>query len=74
MHGDQLIGRIDPKMDRASNTLHIQNVYAEPGAPKFKKTVREIGQAVTSLAAFLGATQIVWGNVPDGWAALKQSG
>lgn len=74
LHGDQLIGRLDPKMDRASNTLHIQNVYAEPGAPKFKKTVREIGQAVTSLAAFLGATQIVWGNVPDGWAALKQSG
>ncbi|MEZ4593802.1 MAG: crosslink repair DNA glycosylase YcaQ family protein [Chloroflexota bacterium] len=74
LHGDQIIGRIDPKMDRASNTLHIHNVYAEPGAPKYKKTVREIGQSVKSLAKFLGAKQIVWGNVPDGWAELKQVG
>ena len=46
--------------------------YAEPNAPTYKKTVREIGQSVTSLAKFLGAKQIEWGNVPDGWAALKQ--
>ncbi len=74
LHGDQLIGRIDPKMDRASNTLHIQNVYAEPGAPKNKKVVRDIGKAAASLATFLGAKQIEWGNVPEGWAALKQAG
>lgn len=73
LHGDRLIGRIDPKMDRATNTLHIQNVYAEPGAPKIKKTVREIGQAVMGLAAFLGATQIVWGTMPDAWVGLKQA-
>ncbi|MBK8904781.1 MAG: YcaQ family DNA glycosylase [Anaerolineaceae bacterium] len=74
LHGDKLIGRIDPKMDRKTHTLHIHNVYAEPGAPKNKKTVREIGQAATSLATFLGAKQIEWGNVPEGWAALKQVG
>ena len=72
LYGDKLIGRIDPKMDRKTNTLHIHNVYAEPGAPKFKKTVREIGKSVASLAAFLGAKQIEWGNVPDAWADLKQ--
>ena len=74
LHGDQLIGRIDPKMDRKTNTLHIQNVYAEPGAPKYKKTVREIGQAIASLASFLGAEQIAWGTVPEMWADLKQAG
>lgn len=74
LYGDQLIGRIDPKMNRKTNTLHIYNVYAEPNAPKYKKTVREIGQAITSLASFLGAEQIAWGNVPAEWAALKQLG
>ncbi|MAU00342.1 MAG: hypothetical protein CL608_24640 [Anaerolineaceae bacterium] len=72
LHGDRLIGRIDPKMDRKTKTLHIHNVYAEPDAPKYKKTVREIGQAVSSLASFLGAKQIEWGNVPSGWEALKE--
>lgn len=72
LYGDKLIGRIDPKMDRKTNTLHIHNVYAEPNAPKFKKTVREIGRSVTSLAKFLGATQIEWGNVPESWEGLKQ--
>lgn len=74
LYGDKLIGRIDPKMDRKTNTLHIHNVYAEPNAPTFKKTVREIGQSVTSLAKFLGAKQIEWGNLPDVWATLKQVG
>ena len=74
LYGDKLIGRIDPKMDRKTNTLHIHNVYAEPGAPKYKKTVREIGQSVKALASFLGAEKIEWGNVPSDWAALKQVG
>ena len=72
LHGDKLIGRIDPKMDRKTKTLHIYNVYAEEGTPKFKKTVKAIGTAVTSLATFLGAKQIEWGNVPSGWEGLKK--
>jgi hypothetical protein len=74
LHGDKLIGRIDPKMDRKTKTLHIYNVYMEDGAPKNKKTVKGIGDAVQSLANFLGAKQIEWGNVPEGWGALKQVG
>lgn len=74
LHGDRLIGRIDPKMDRKTQTLHINNVYAEAGAPKNKKLVRDIGKAATSLASFVGAKQIEWGNVPAGWAALKHAG
>ena len=74
LHGDQLIGRIDPKMDRKTRTLHIYNVYAELGAPKNKKVVREIGKAAASLATFLGAKQIAWGNVPEAWEGVKQVG
>jgi uncharacterized protein YcaQ len=71
LHGDRLIGRIDPKMDRKTNTLHVHNVYAQPKAPKNKKAVRAIGKAVAELASFLGAKQIQWGNVPDEWSGLK---
>lgn len=74
LQGDQLIGRIDPKMDRKTKTLHIYNVYAEPKAPKNKKTGRAIGQAAASLAAFLGAKQIEWGNVPAGWETVRTFG
>lgn len=56
LHGDRLIGRIDPQMERETGTLRVNAVYAEPGAP------REAGPAVAGaiheLAAFLGARAI----------------
>lgn len=69
LHGDQLIGRIDPKMDRQSGTLHVQNVYAEPGAPNDRATANAIRDAITSLADFLGAGEIAYGAVqgPAAW-------
>src|SRR5207253_2015411 len=33
LHGDRLIGRIDPAMDRAHGRLTINAVHAEPDAP-----------------------------------------
>ncbi|OQY92751.1 MAG: hypothetical protein B6D41_08115, partial [Chloroflexi bacterium UTCFX4] len=33
LRNDQLIGRIDPKMDRAEGVLNINAVYLEPAAP-----------------------------------------
>src|SRR5258708_21415491 len=33
LHGDRLIGRIDPLMDRAKGRLRVNAVYAEAGAP-----------------------------------------
>lgn len=71
LHGDKLIGRIDPRMDRKTNTLHVQNVYAEPKAPKNKRLIKQIRKAIESLAAFLGAQDIVWGTVPDEWGELR---
>jgi hypothetical protein len=71
LHGDRLIGRIDPRMDRKTGIFHVQNMYAEPTAPKNKRLVRQIQQSVESLAGFLGADAIEWNNVPDEWSALK---
>ncbi len=58
LHGDRLIGRIDPKMDRKRKRLTINAIYAEPDAPRTPETARAIGDAINSLATFLGAKEI----------------
>ena len=68
LHGDQLIGRIDPKMERKNNTLQINAVYSETGAPRDTDTIGAIADAITQLGLFLGARNIVYGNrIPRGW-------
>jgi uncharacterized protein YcaQ len=69
LHGDRLIGRIDPKMDRKKERLEVMNVYAEPGAPMTAATGRAVAGAIEGLAKFLGAKEIAYGdNVPAKWA------
>jgi hypothetical protein len=68
LHGDQLIGRIDPKFDREHNRLHIHAVHAEKDAPLNRKTARAIRDAIEDLATFLGASEIHYTHlVPSGW-------
>jgi hypothetical protein len=68
LHGDRLIGRIDPKMDRKKKQLNVYNVYAEPDAPMTAATGRAVAGSIEQLAEFLGAKEIIYGdNVPAGW-------
>jgi uncharacterized protein YcaQ len=68
LHGDRLIGRIDPRMDRKQQRLVINAVHAEPDAPMTDETARAVAGAVSDLAAFLGAKDIAYSEqVPDGW-------
>jgi uncharacterized protein len=69
LDGDQLIGRIDPLMDRASGSLRVNAVYAEPGAPASRAAGKAAAGAIQELAAFLGATDIVYDSarVPSAW-------
>ncbi len=70
LHGDQLIGRIDPTMDRKNKQLLVNAVYAEQAAPMDKKTAKAIAGNIEELAAFLGAKKIVYGdNIPPRWKA-----
>lgn len=71
LHGDRLIGRIDPKMDRKTSTLHIHNIYAEADAPDDNATVAQITNTIVELARFLGANDIVLENVPSQWNAVR---
>jgi uncharacterized protein len=68
LHGDQLIGRMDPVMDRANKRFTINALYAEPNAPMDKRTARAIRDATEELATFLGANDIAYPRkMPKGW-------
>ncbi len=68
LHGDRLIGRIDPRMDRKQSRLVVNAVHAEPDAPLTDETARAVAGAIGDLAAFLGARDIAYTDrVPDGW-------
>jgi uncharacterized protein len=71
LHGDRLIGRVDPLFDRKRERLFINAVHAEPAAPTTPRVVKGIGSAIQDLAGFVGAKDIEFvGPVPDGWRGL----
>jgi uncharacterized protein len=53
LHGDRLIGRVDPAMDRRRGRLVVNAVHAEPDAPAAAGPA--VAAALGELAAFLGA-------------------
>jgi uncharacterized protein len=56
LHGERLIGRIDPLYRRKSRTLEVNAVYAEPDAPA--GAAGGVVRAIRDLARWLGATGI----------------
>ena len=50
--GDEFIGRIEPKADRKTNTLYVNNIWLEEGVRETKKLSAQIGRAVDRFAAF----------------------
>ncbi len=70
LHGDRIVGRIDPRMDRKAKRLAINAVHAEPHAPMTADTSRAVARSIEELGAFLGAKEIAYGeHVPEGWKA-----
>jgi hypothetical protein len=68
LHGDTLIGRVDPTMDRTTGTLTINAIWAEPTAPKDKLTGTAVARSIEDLAKFLGATTVTYSKkVPAAW-------
>ncbi len=65
LHGDRLIGRIDPKYERKTQTLRVDHIYAEADAPA--EAAPEIRAAIESLAQFVGAQQIAYGEIAEVW-------
>jgi uncharacterized protein YcaQ len=70
LHGDRLIGRIDPRFDRATGTLVVRAVWAEPGAPASAGSA--VRRAIGELARWKGARDLAIGEAPAIWrAALR---
>ncbi len=66
--GDRFIGRIDPRLDRASKRLEIKAVHAEPGAPRGSSVAAQLAERIEQLARFLGAETVVYSDrVPAAW-------
>jgi uncharacterized protein len=58
LHGDRLIGWVDPAFDRKLSRMVVNEVRAEPDAPKGKAVERAVRGAIEDLAAFVGAEHI----------------
>ncbi len=74
LHGDRLIGRVDPKMDRRRRVLDVRAVHVEPDAPVDDPEVgRAVGDAIRELGTFLRAKEVRYESVPESWrAGLEQ--
>ena len=55
--GDELVGRVDLKSERATSTLLVQGSYAEPGVPD-DVIVPELAEELRLMASWLGLEQI----------------
>ena len=65
LHGDRLIGRIDPAFDRKARVLTVNAVYAEPDAPA--DAWPAVQEAIDELASWLGALRVVLPHLPPPW-------
>ncbi len=69
LDGDRLVGRIDPKLDRKTNRLAVNALYAEPGFEDKPAVAKRVKRAIEEMAKWAGATTIDYGTMPRGWKA-----
>jgi len=58
LHGDRIVGSVDPRFERARGELVVNKVVLEPSAPG--NVMRHVRGAVEELAGFVGATKVRW--------------
>ncbi len=65
LHGDRLIGRLDPAYDRTTGVLRVNAVYAQPEAPS--DAWPSVRAALDDLAGWLGAERVELPRLPKPW-------
>jgi uncharacterized protein YcaQ len=65
LHGDRLIGRIDPVLDRRAGVLRVNSVHAQPDAPA--DAWPSVRAAIDDVAAWIGAEQVKLPRLPKPW-------
>ncbi len=63
LYGDDLVARLDPKLDRATNTLHILGFWLEDDAPKDADFANALAEGLKRFADMIGAEKIDLGGV-----------
>ena len=63
LHDDELIGVIDPRVDRAKDTFLVNAVHLQPGVKRDRDTGRAVARALDDLAQFTGVSRVA---VPAG--------
>ncbi len=62
LHRDRLIGRLDPKLERETNTFHIRALHLEPDFGPDERLVGELAATIRDFMAFHGATGLKFGR------------
>lgn len=65
LHHGQLVGRIDPKMDRDEGMLRVRNIFLEPGVCADAALLDGLAGALRDLARFLGARAVAVERADD---------
>lgn len=59
LHHDQLVGRIDPKLERKTGVLRLKAIYLEPGVEPDDELVHDVATAMRDFMAFHQATELM---------------
>ena len=65
LHGDRLVGRLDPVHDKKAGVLRVNAVYAEPAAPA--DAWPAVRAALDDLATWVGAERVTLPRLPRPW-------
>jgi hypothetical protein len=68
LFGDRLVGRIEPRMDRAARALRILGTWFEPGFAPMEEPdfVPALARAMDAYRAFVGARSVTWPRTQPG--------
>jgi uncharacterized protein YcaQ len=58
LEADRIIGKADPKFDRATRTLRVRKVWWEPGVRLSRRKLAAFEEGVERLAAWVGADHV----------------
>lgn len=66
LFGDRLVGRIEPRLERASRTLRIAGIWFEHGFSPMEEPhfVPALAAALDAYRAFVGADSVTWSGNP----------
>lgn len=59
LHGDQLVGRVDSRMDRKKKRYEVSQIYREPAVVWDEALDTAVSNALQELGEFLGAQEVI---------------